>query len=265
MSEMGPTEYCQRVCKITPHNTALWEKNIMAAALTSGFYNPIITHNPDGLTVIDYLEEIDGEYYKITSSIRQVYDAINNGLAVINIQIHSKSAVGRGGEGTTEKARLYLTIDTLAHQPKCTISAIKIKKAKDYPDTNPNGKEIHVKISADSQMEPISEWMYCNQSQREQYAKKYQSQIERDREVTSDFKADDAVAKFLCDDRSYHYLYLRDFEKWEKIYQNIDVDQSLTRLQAWSEKNPTALKAKTWSFQVAEMLKKENKKKEVIK
>lgn len=265
MSEMGPSEYVQRVKKINCGDIATWNEKVMSASISSCFDGPIMQHNPDGLTIVDFLEEKDGEYYKITSDIRSIYDALGNGVAVLALQKHSKAEVGRGGEGTTEKARLYLTIDTLAHQSRCTISAIKIIKAKDYPDENPNYKEIHVKISAGCEMEPISEWMYCNKTQREQYAKKYQNQMERDREVTSDFKPDDAVAKFLCDDRSYHYLHLKHFEKWEDSFQNIDVDRELTKIQTWSEKNPTALKAKNWFFQVSEMLRKENAKKEVLK
>lgn len=258
MSEMGPTEYCQRVCKISPHNTELWEKNIMAASMTTGFYNPIITHNPNGLTVIDYLEEIDGEYYKITSSIRQVYDAIDKGLAVVNIQKHSKAEVGRGGEGTTEKARLYLTIDTLAHQPNCTISAIKIKKAKDYPSENPNGKEIHVKISASCEMEAISDWMYCNQTQREKFMKQYEGQMLRNKEITSEVHPDDVCGKFMCNDGDYHFLLVKDYDKWKKAFPKIDIDKELDSIEKWAEKNPNALTPRGWFFSVSSMLSKRN-------
>jgi hypothetical protein len=259
MSEMGPSEYVQRVKKLNGGVVGDWNKKIQAASVSAGFNGPVQAHNPDGLSVIDFLEEKDGEYYKITSDIRTIYDALGEGIAIVALQKHSKANVGRGGEGTTEKARLYLTIDTLAHQPQCTISAIKIVKAKDYPGQNPNGKEIHVKISASCEMEPISKWMYCNSTQREMYAKKYEGQMLRNKELSAEQHPDDVCAKFMCDDGDYHFVLDRDWEKWKKQFSALDLEKEIAGIEKWSIKNP--LKARSWIFQVSTMLHNKNEEK----
>ena len=182
MSEMGPSEYRQRVVKMAD-NVKEWQKNVKSASISSGYDGPILHYNPDGLTVVDFLEEVEGEYYRITSDIRSIYDALNNGLVWVALQKHSMARVGRGGEGTTEKARLYLTIDTLLHRPSCTISYIRIVKAKDYPGENPNGKEIHVKITGGKHIERVSHWMYCNESQRNSYKRQYEEQLDKKEKI----------------------------------------------------------------------------------
>ena len=96
---------------------------------------------------MDYLEDVNGEYYKIASGIREIYDALEGGIAVVALQKAGNQTFGRGGEATSEKARLYLTLDKMAESERGVICALKIVKAKDYPGPNPNGKEVHVKIT----------------------------------------------------------------------------------------------------------------------
>ena len=173
MSEMGSSEYRQR---ITMFGDLLsqWQKYVKAAPLSSGFDGAIKHHNADGLTIIDFLEEVDGEYFRIASDIRAIYDALGTGVALICIQKRSGALYGRGGEATTEKARLYLTLDTLLHKTGHTICALRIGKAKSYPGQNPNGKERHFKIIRGHKIEPVSGWMFCDERQRAAWIVKYQ-------------------------------------------------------------------------------------------
>ena len=252
MSEMGPSEYKQRVEKVTD-DLEEWEERIKAASMSSGFDGPIAHHNADGLTLIDFLEDVEGEYYKIPADIRSIYDALENGVAWVAIQKHSQARVGRGGEGTTEKARLYLTIDMLAHKPKCTISAIKIIKAKDYPGDNPNGKEIHVKISAGQKMEAITDWMYCNETQRKKYIQQYENMIE------SESLPQPQSIYFTMNDGTKKRIVQKDIDRWVAAYKHIDVESELLRIAKQSNANPF-LKPKDYFFQLAGLLKKENDK-----
>ena len=257
MSEMGPSEYKQRVNKVLESGDAnKWSKKVMAASMTTGFDGAIAQYNPDGVTCIDFLEDIGGEYYKIASDIRAIYDALNAGIAIIAIQKHSKADVGRGGEGTTEKARLYMTLDKLAHQPRSTISALKIHKAKDYPDNNPNGLERHVEIRAGQDITPITDWMYCNSKQREQYIAKYEHMIEQGQN-TIETGNKEVIYRFVLDDGGYGNLKRRDYEKWLESFPNADVDRVLGEIAEWT-KNKKALKKKGWFHQLSEILRKEN-------
>lgn len=255
MSEMGPSEYKQRVKKVTD-DPQEWNKQVKAASLSTGFDGAILQHNPDGLTLIDYLEEVDGEYYKLASDIRAIYDSLNEGIAVIALQKRSQNEVGVGGEGTTEKARLYMTLDRLAHQPRSTISALKIIKAKDYPDINPNGQERHIEIRAGQDIVPVSDWMYCNAKQREQWINRYQYQIEQGLDVAPQGDKE-VVYRFLLDDGSYGNLRKRDYEKWKQHFgDRVDVEQVLSDMASYSERTK-ALQKKGWFFQLGNILKDE--------
>ena len=173
MSEMGGSEYKQRVLAFGD-DLGLWKEYVKAAPLSSGFDGAIKHHNPNGITIIDFLEEIEGEYYRISSDIRAIYDSLGDGVAIICLQKKSNALFGRGGEATTEKARLYVTLDTLSHQPGSTIASLRIGKAKSYPGSNPNNKERHFRIIRGHQIKPLSSWMYCHEQDRAAWVTKYQ-------------------------------------------------------------------------------------------
>lgn len=255
MSEMGPSEYRQRVSRMTD-DLAGWSQGVQAASALSGHAGLITHHNPDGMTVIDYLEEVEGEYYKIASDIRSIYDAIKEGVAIVCLQKHSKARVGRGGEGTTEKARLYLTIDTLVNTGDATISAIKVIKAKDYPGENPNGKEIHVSIGRQgSEILPITHWHYANEVQREAAIKGYERQIERGVPIMPKVEREHAL-EFQTDAGRIVRITARDMDKWQAQYEGVDVPTILGRMAVDSYSKPF-IKDKGYFFQLANVLAKE--------
>jgi hypothetical protein len=181
MSEMGGQEYKGRL-SLFGDSMDRWKK-VKAAPMSTGFNAAVAQYNQDGLTVVDFLEEVDGEYYRVPSEIRAIYDTLKNGVGFIALQKRPDQQIGRGGYGTTEKARLYLCLDNLVHRPRCTIAAMKIFKAKSYPGDNPNGLEKHFKIIRGSHLEPVSKWMYCNEKQREQYKRQYEAQLDKNLEL----------------------------------------------------------------------------------
>ena len=156
MSEMGNGEYKQKIRRFGDPMDQ-WKK-ISAAQRSYDFNGVIEHHNKNGLTCIDYLEEVQGEYFKITSQIRDIYDALGDGVAVVAIQKESKAVYARGGEGTMEKSRLYLTIDYLATVPKGVICAIKILKVKNFVGDNYKNFELHFKIHGRNEMTVLMDW-----------------------------------------------------------------------------------------------------------
>ncbi|ADK85087.1 Bifunctional DNA primase/polymerase [Desulfarculus baarsii DSM 2075] len=177
MSEMGPQEYRQRVGAFGDPLDH-W-RAVRAASLASGFDDAIAAHNRDGLTVVDYLEERDGEYFKIASDIRGVYDALGNGVAFVCLQKKTGATFGRGGEATAEKSRLYMALDVLTHARGRTVCALKIVKAKAYPGRNPNGLERHFVIHHGWRLEPVSDWVRLDDRERAAYATKYEATLGR--------------------------------------------------------------------------------------
>ena len=167
--------------------------------------------------------------------------------------------MGRGGEGTTEKARLYLTMDTMVNSPEATIVAIKIIKAKDYPGANPNGKEIHVKIeNKGATITPISEWMYCNEVQREQYTRKYEQKVQYGSKFEETTHKESALEMMTKAGRIVRVLE-KDLNRWQEHFSGIDVVAEVGRIAADSYKNQF-LDDKGYFHQIAGILRKKSGK-----
>ncbi len=66
--------------------------------------------DPDALNIIDYLE-INDNFYQIAQQIKDIYDRLKSGIAVIAIQKKAGVDYARGGEFSLEKARLYIALD----------------------------------------------------------------------------------------------------------------------------------------------------------
>ena len=174
MSEMGGAEYRDRILKFED-DPILWKEKIKAASKSYGFNGIIQHYNPNGLTCIDYLEEVEGEYFKMASNIRDIYDSLNQGVAVIAIQKKESSKFARGGEATAEKARLYLSIDYLCTCPGSIACSLQIVKAKQSVGEQMQNKELHFKIFQGSKITPLSDWMLSSQVDRGKCAKDYES------------------------------------------------------------------------------------------
>ena len=125
-SEMGGSEARVRLAKhedIQLHewNFKLWDR-------ASDFADVI---KPNSINIIDYLEDLTGEEYKVKSYISKIWNKLENGVAIIALQKNQGRDFGRGGEATLDRARLYLAIDD---------GRVKIVKAKAWMGTeNPNG------------------------------------------------------------------------------------------------------------------------------
>jgi hypothetical protein len=256
MSEMGGGEYKHRIQTAIPE-ISKWKAKVRAADICSNFDTAIAQHNPNGLTIIDFLEEIQGEYHRIASDIRAIYDALNEGVALICLQKHSKAQVGRGGEATAEKSRLYLTIDKMVHDRESTISALYVYKAKEYIGHNPNGLERHIVFEkSGSQIRPISDWMYCNQVQREKYIQLYEQKVMAGETVVPDDGFGLSIYFTTASGKTVK-VNERNLNEWRRAFANITVDAELLKISRDSKERPF-LKDKGWFFQVSEILKKKN-------
>lgn len=129
-SEMGAIELKSRLLKfeeLMHYPLAQWKK--VNFKERSGNFADVI--DPDGINIIDFLEITD-DFYKIAAFMKQIYDRLSRGIAVIAIQKNRGADLGRGGNLGLEKPRLYMTLDD---------SRAKIEKGKNWADSriNPNG------------------------------------------------------------------------------------------------------------------------------
>ena len=105
----------------------------------------------DALNVFDYIEGDDGEFYKIPATMARIHRALGNGIAVICLQKPSDRSYARGGEGTKDKAALYLTIDKEYPYHVCRITECK---AFIEDQGNPTGYQIKYKVAGGINLYP---------------------------------------------------------------------------------------------------------------
>jgi hypothetical protein len=131
-SEMGDIELKSRLEKF---ELPLDDWKFKAIARAHDFQDVI---KPNEINIIDYLE-IHEEHYRVGGWIKQIFDKLDKGIAVIAIQKKHGSSVGVGGLATLEKPRLYMTMEG---------GIAKIEKAKNwkYSNINPNGMQMKYKL-----------------------------------------------------------------------------------------------------------------------
>lgn len=92
----------------------------------------------DDINIIDYLE-VHEDFWKIGGYIRDIYDKLKKGIAVIALQKDRGKEFGLGATRGLEKARLYITMNP---------GELKIVKAKNWrdPAINPNSMKLNYKL-----------------------------------------------------------------------------------------------------------------------
>ncbi len=144
-SEMGEAELKERLVKFgEPLESWL---NMKFYERESNFADVV---DPNGINIIDFLELHD-EFYKAGGFIKQIFDKLDKGIALIAIQKNPGRDSGLGGERTKEKARLYLAME---------FQKLKIVKAKNWanPRENPNGYEIDFILREGCRFSPQGFW-----------------------------------------------------------------------------------------------------------
>ena len=177
-SEMGVSEMKNRAGKFGLPMSQ-WQEMKVPKDNKSSFGARIQHHNPNGLTVVDYLEERDGEYFKMASYIRDIYDSLGDGVAWICVQKKSGSAFGRGGEAVNEKPRLVINLDNLLDANTCQVCSVRLAKAKipRKEGTNPQGMERHFTLTNGWKIEYLTDWIRCDDKKREAYVAQYKQRF----------------------------------------------------------------------------------------
>jgi len=108
--------------------------------------------------IIDFMEVHD-EFWKVAQPIKQIWDKLRDGVAVIALQMKQGAKLARGGDFTLEKARLYLAMNYQEDQ-KCT--RIKIEEAKTptpaHKENGVRGWWCDVKIINGASFRFVNKW-----------------------------------------------------------------------------------------------------------
>jgi hypothetical protein len=241
-SEMGSSELIMRA-RAFGYPPAAWE-GFRAYERSEDFHQVI---DPDGLNFIDFLE-IHDEFYKIGAKIRAIHETLKSGICVIALQKKTGKDVGRGGEMSLEKPRLYIS---LSEAVKGVVSTARIIKAKNYKTTwNPNGMQLDFKIEGKgSRIVPVSEWRFLTQSERELQNRKYE--LELGNKKPEEFK-------FMCKNNIEVVLRVRDVEQWIKSFPYTNVEKELLRISQNSYSKPW-MDEKNWFHQLSGFLSKKDR------
>jgi hypothetical protein len=144
-SEMGAIELQARLKKF---NLPMDEwKKVIWKERASDFAQMI---RPNAINIIDFLEVHD-EFYKIGLFIKQIFDKLQDGIAVIALQKNKGRDEGLGGGRSIEKARLYLAMEP---------GKLKIVKAKNWrnDEINPNGLAKTYLLGGGCNFKKTSDW-----------------------------------------------------------------------------------------------------------
>jgi hypothetical protein len=125
-SELVKQTFKLRVSKSKGRTLQEWSKVKMTSGLMMTNAKDKVVK--DALNVFDYIEGDEGEFFKIPAAMARIHRALGNGIAVVCLQKPKERDFARGGEGTKDKAALYLTIDKEYPFHVCRITECKAFK-----------------------------------------------------------------------------------------------------------------------------------------
>ena len=134
-SEMGEFELSQRCKMFEPEIPLSFWKNVKFCDHSSGFGDKV---DPNGLNIIDFLE-IPDQFWLVGEKLKEIYDKLDKGVAVVALQKKYGQKLGRGAEFSLEKPRLYVTLES--NPPEGNVAVIEKCKNHARGDINPNHME----------------------------------------------------------------------------------------------------------------------------
>jgi hypothetical protein len=189
--ESGKTTYCLNYClqNMNKHNVTylsseLWGPELKSRILlfnrgtevwkrakfkkvVSNFEDAI---DPDGINIVDYIKIYD-EFWLVAKAMQSISNRLRSGTALIALQRQYAKEVAKGGEGTLEDPRLYLTMNRVKGEDFAKIKILKCHNWID-PTINPNRMYKNFKIIKGHRIEEISsEWKPDEEREESAYDK----------------------------------------------------------------------------------------------
>jgi len=152
-SEMHETEFKKRMKKFAPLNK--W--NITGYRCNNDYWD-YIESDPHKIFIVDYLEVHDN-FYEIAKPIRKIHERLGDAICFIGIQMKVGASLGRGGDFSAEKARLYLTMDYNAEEKRSKVTIYDAKEPRP-PFDNVRGKWRNIKIINGHSISPFLDWQW---------------------------------------------------------------------------------------------------------
>lgn len=152
-SDMGDEEYTDRVTRMG----CTCEEDIRFKIYNrSSDFHDLITSEKK-IFMIDFLE-IHENFYEIGKPIKQIWEKLKDGVAIIAIQMKAGGTTARGGDFTKEKARLYLAMDFIAAESCTKITIIDAKSPTNLYSDGVKNWTRKVKIIGGSRFSYQNNW-----------------------------------------------------------------------------------------------------------
>jgi len=198
---------------------------------------------PNAVNIVDYLEVYDN-FWEIGGWIKEIFDKLEKGIAIILIQKKTGSSTGRGGDITMEKSRLYVALEN--NYPYGQIC--KVVKAKSFtdPERNPNGLEIDFDLPGGWDFREKSEWRVVDEKDRARINLGYRCESSNGLDAFS-FRLVGGHSASLSHD---------EFKDLQDQFIAVDVVDILDKARRKGNRKPFLEKEK-WYDQVLDMLRKE--------
>lgn len=145
-TEMGQQACARRLAMRDPHID--WNFKFVQ---DFGAYEDVI--KPDCMNFIDYVEQNEGEAFKIPGILAKIQRKLKNGVAVVALQKNKGKGWAVGGEQTRAKPTLFLSVESDYPGQK-----LRIEKAKAFKDYNPNGFSMKFKIVKGINLINMTDW-----------------------------------------------------------------------------------------------------------
>ena len=158
-SEFGAAELKDRLDSIEIPPTK-WIKNVEFGQYQRNDMQDAI--DPQAINIIDFLEVSEGKFFLIAEQIKNIYQRLRGGVALIALQKKRKEEYARGGELSAEKARLYITLKREVQERTHTyknIATILHCKNRAIKEVNPNGLKCEYKLINGFYFKQASEWL----------------------------------------------------------------------------------------------------------
>jgi hypothetical protein len=152
-SEMGPEEFSTRMKKMGIMRAD--EIRFSVLSRSSNFHDRITGERK--IFIIDYIEQHEN-FSEIAIQIRKIHEKLKDGICFIAIQKKTGERLGRGGEFSMEKARLYLTMEYVDQMRATRIDIVDAKAPKIPGGARGLFRYIKVHDSATIKTIPGEEW-----------------------------------------------------------------------------------------------------------
>ena len=164
-SEMGPEELRMRMDKHTDMEFEDWKFHPYERM---GNFGDVV--EPNAINIIDYIE-INKAFSEVADEIKSIHGKLSNGIALIAIQKKYGEILGRGGDFTLQRPRLYVTFE---HRPTKKEGHAKCFVAKNRrdPERGLAGRQCTYKLWDGWKFKVTVPWMMMDEDPYEEREQK---------------------------------------------------------------------------------------------